>query len=240
MAVRLDTSTKSLSRTTNLPSPTNFSAAGWFTQRGTQSGTGTVLFGILASGGSAYNYIGYSGSNIVVVTAAGTTTVGAAPASGTPFFFAVTCSGTGAGTLIGYFKTRGAASFTTASRAGTTFTAASLTFSNSTFGLYANGDFGPLYIYDTVLTADQLLGLSPLIRPTILTSVNSWFPTMRTTLADSVLDYSGNGRTLSSAGAPVTADNPPISWGKGGSLFPYQAAGGAATILPQMMAHEGA
>jgi hypothetical protein len=224
MAVRLDTSTKSVYRTTNLPSSTNFTLAGWFTQRGTQSGSGTVLGGVVASSGSAYNYIGYSGANIVIVTAAGSTTVGTAPSSGTPFFFAVTNSGTGAGSLIGYFKTRGATSFTTASRAGTSFTVNYFTFSDDTFGLYANGDFAPLYVFDTVLTSNQLLSLSGQIRPSITTSLNSWFPMTRTTLANNLIDYSGNGRTLSSTGTPSVADNPPLSWGKSSSFVTFVQA----------------
>lgn len=225
MAIRLDTSAKELYRTTNLPSSTGFTLCGWFVQRGTQSASGVVLAGLIASGGSAYNYIGYSGSNIVIATAAGSTIVAAAPSSGTPFFFALTCSGTGAGSLIGYIAERGASSLTTASRAGTSFTVNYIGISDATFGLWTNGDFGPLYIFDAVLTADQLLSQSHVIRPLWTANMNSWFPMMRMTLANNALDYSGNGRTLSSSGTPVVSDNPPLSWGRSPILFPFSEAG---------------
>ena len=229
MAVLLDTSAKALYRTTNLPSATAFTICGWFTQRGTQ-GSSNLLAALLNVGPTAYNLIGYSGSNIVITTAAGSTTVATAPASGTPFFWALTCSGTGAGSLIGYYALRNALSLTSASRAGTTFTPSEMDFSNTVFGYYLNGDIGPIYCYDAVLTADQLLAQSKIIRPLFSSNLNSWFPMMRLSLADNVLDYSGNGRSLSSSGSPSVADNPPISWGASAMLYPFASAALQQTI----------
>ncbi len=229
MAVLLDTSAKALYRTTNLPSATAFTICGWFTQRGTQ-GSSNLLAALLNVGPTAYNLIGYSGSNIVITTAAGSTTVAAAPASGTPFFWALTCSGTGAGSLIGYYALRDALSLTSASQAGTTFTPSEMDFSNTVFGYYLNGDIGPIYCYDAVLTADQLLAQSKIIRPLFSSNLNSWFPMMRLSLADNVLDYSGNGRSLSSSGSPSVADNPPISWGASAMLYPFASAALQQTI----------
>lgn len=237
MAIALNGSTKAIWRSTNLPSAVNFTAAGWFTQRGTQAST-NALFALMNTGPSAYNLIGYSGSNIVITTAAGSTTLVAAPSSGTSFFWALTCSGTGAGSLIGYYGLRGDTSLTSASRAGTTFTPAEMDWSNTSFGYYLNGDMGPVYVWDTVLTADQLLVQSKVIRLLWGASVNSWFHMMRNTLADNLIDCSGNGRTLSYTGTPGVADNPPLSWGSGMALVSYvQAAGGGGGAVPVFYHH---
>lgn len=228
MAIRLDTSAKSLTRTTNLPSPTSWTMAGWVVRRGAGA-TINIIGALVASGASAYQYIGDNGTNVAVGSQTTSANIVASPGIGVPYFFALTCSGTGAGNLIGYYGLRDATALTTASVAGVTFTPATLTFSDSSFGANFNGDVGPIYLWDAVLTQTELEKQKNIIRLSRSTNINAYYPMMRTTTANNVLDFSGNGRNLTANGTPGVIDNPPISYGGESELISHVAAAGGRT-----------
>lgn len=242
MALRCATSSQSLTRTTSLPTSTNFTAFGWFIQRGTQSASGANLFALSSSAFANYEYIGYNSTNISLVTPTGNTTIAAAPASGTWFFYAITCAGTGASDLKGYYAALGDTALTTASRTGRSFTVATMGWSDSSAGLWANGDFAGLTVYDAVLAQAELEAERQRMQPFRTNNLNLWTPTIDTTLANCVLDASGNARNLTSAGTPTVQSNPPISWGAPVTLFPYHtppAGGGSVPVMYHQLQQQG-
>lgn len=241
MALRCATSSQSLTRTANLPSSTAFTALGYFAQRGTQSASGANLFAVSASAFSNYMYIGYNSTNISLVTPTGNTTIIAAPATDTWFFFAITNAGTGATDLKGYYAALGDTALTTASRTGRSFTVATIGCSDNSAGLWTNGDFANPRVYDAVLTQAELENERQSLLPTRTANINLWTPTIDSTLANCVLDMSGNGRNWTSAGTPTVQSNPPVSWGSPVQTLPYYvpAGGVSAPVLYHQLKQQG-
>lgn len=87
------------------------------------------------------------------------------------------------------------------------------------------GRIAALKQWDAALTADELWQESMQIMPVRLANLHSWRPMADGNVAGAVLDYSGNGRALTSNGAPTIEDGPPIPWRQGGRRFIDIASG---------------
>ncbi len=217
MAFRLDNSSKWLTRSTNLPSPTNFSICGWSNLRA------SVPLGMLGTlwepNTPLYVQIGTdsSGTGICVTTEYGGNTI--FPTIGTPglnnwFFWGLTCSGSGLNQVTGYYGSandQGLVSST--AHLGNVFTPTLLEFGNDyLYNEYVTADMGAIYVYDGVLTFDEMvrqkIGMLP-VRTDIL---NGWYPANNLLETDAAKDSSGLGRDLTLNGSISMVDGPPVSW----------------------------
>jgi hypothetical protein len=208
MSVRTNAIGDDLRRSANLPSSTSFTVCGWTTVV-TDGGGG---FQCLASLRSATAYISLYwdyNDNTMRLDANGTTTNFASrPAAGVPFFWAITCSGTGANTFNGYWARASDTSFVTAARAGVSVaTPTVLAFHNYANSDWLDGNLSFVRCFDAVLTSAELWAemWSPIRQR--LTNIN--FDVRLQDLNDFV-DLSGNGRNLTVTGTVTTADAPPI------------------------------
>ena len=124
MAWRISANDEYLQRAASLPSSTAFTMAGWALVINDNAGTFRYPFSMedtaFPTDSGNYALLGWSnGNTFQVVTTGGTGDFSASPAASTGWFFwAMTCSGTGAGSLIGYWVATTGVTFNTASRAG--------------------------------------------------------------------------------------------------------------------------
>lgn len=83
------------------------------------------------------------------------------------------------------------------------------------FGLseFLNGGLANIKIYNRALSADELIAEHVRIRPVSTTDMWAWYPMIGSTIADCVLDWSGNGRNLTAFNTPTVVDGPPVSYG---------------------------
>ena len=202
-------------RTTSLPSSTAFTACGWAYTTSERSAW-QIIAGIedATSNSTLGMFIGYKNDNVFSIFDDGgvVTNFASRPSVGTYFFWALTCSGTAGGTFNGYWANIGDSAFVKANQAGSSFTPAMLIFGNDSFDEWYDGRSGVLKVFSAALSEAELLNEMYTILPKRLNVLNSWHPTFNDT-NDNLLDYSGNGRSLTAAGTLTLEDNPPISWG---------------------------
>jgi hypothetical protein len=220
-------SNDNLLRTASLPAWNAFSACGW-ARRGTDRGTYSTLFSLEASGGSAYLVLQANddGDSLIVYRsgAGGPSSAVATLSDGTNFFWAITSDGTN---VRIYYAAEGAASLSLVTAAfSDSFTPASMYVGNNSFGEYWEGDVGYVKVWGAVLSQAELeleRRQGHLVRTA---NINIFSPLLA---ADSVTDFSGNGRNWTLTGAVPLAQNFPVPWRRGRQKVVHVTAAGPAT-----------
>lgn len=220
-----------LRRTANLPGSTAFTICGWAMVRSVRAGQFQYFAG-MDDGSANWLLLGYddAGAFEISATTGGGANFASNPTTNTWFFFAISCSGTGATAFAGYYAHAGN-SFTTATTTGQSFTPTGLYLGNDGFDEYCDVILGPVKVFDAVLTSDELYAEMYRISPARFANLNFWTPLWS---SSDVNDYSGNGRNLTSAGTLTSESMPPIGYGAKVIALPYVAAGG--TTYPQSVA----
>lgn len=234
MSVGFNGSGDYLRRTASLPTSTSFTVCGWAMVR-SASGSAYKFFCSVenntsnALGGMC---LGYNNSNhlciISLLDPAYTEVVFASdPTLNSWFFFYLLCSGTGAGSEIGGFCHSGS-SFVTASTAGRTFTTANLMLGNDSYDEFFDGIIGDVKVFDSALAQIDLYTEMYNSFPKT-TTPHLWSPLFST--AD-LTDYSGNGKSWTSAGTLTDEVSPPISWENPRFGFGLASAATPVSLLP--------
>lgn len=230
MAIRIDASGDDLRRSTILPGVAAFTACGWaHVVADTGAGVYQALC-ILEDTAVAWNGLYWEGGtngSAVISSAAGETNLASRPATGLPFFWAVTSTTPGAGSLIGYLSAATTNTFTSASTTGSDVTPNRLTWGNDSALSWCSGRFSCLKVWDAVLTQAELEHEKWSIRPKRWANIHLWCPAR---IATELFDLSGNGRTLTATGTLTTEDGPPVPWGSGSIILPFAAAAAGTTF----------
>lgn len=233
MAVRFDAAGDDLRRTASLPTSTAFTICGW-AQMSVDTNTYATVCSLESGTSSAANYLLLStdsdGTSLKVWSsatgAASTTIVGLTV--GTPFFFALTCSGTGATSAVGYYRAQGSNALTSVSYNGVSFTPGALFIANDSFSEPFSGRAWGVKVWDRVLSAAELLAESYFARPLFPTSLNCWWPLPN---HSDTTDKSGNARNPTVTGTLTTEDSTVNLWSPRRKVFvPTAAGGGTATV----------
>jgi hypothetical protein len=205
MAVRLANAGDYLTRTTNLPAISNFTAMVWgyltvdMNTPGTALGFGNFgafLLGVSDDGTTLSAYDAYN------------EILGSAWTLGTWKHLAIAVSGSGVGQALFYadgalFATLdGHAEFT-----ATTFRLGA--HPHPAADLLFNGRLAAHKLYDTALTVTQIQQEMRQYLPVNMTSLNAWAPLL---LSTDLKDYSGAARDYTGSGTLTTEDGPPIPW----------------------------
>lgn len=232
MAVRFDASGEVVYRSTSLPASTNFSVCGWFSRSGSGGDLWETVCGL--TDGSALlvlygaDYNAGSGTPSLDTTSSSTSTFGSVTANNTPYAWAITCSGTGAGTFIGYVRAANSSTWSSTSLAGLSFTPnrLDLGYNNRYSSETLNGRIWNVKAWDRVLTANELLVETVYRRPMFPSSLHAWWPLVAHT---DLADYSGAGRGLSSSGTISTESDLWKPWKPGARIYSLAAGGGGST-----------
>lgn len=176
MAIRFDNNTDYLSRTTNVPAGTSFTACGW-AQQSVDNNAISVIFALneaadqylytSAADGTTFGIYGRSGGGAAFATS---------PALGTPFFWAIKRGA--ATTVTGYWRPRERSTFITVTDTATGSAAtASMQIARETLGATSgfNGLIWNVRVWDRVLTDPELLAESNSDEPVSKHGLNSWF-----------------------------------------------------------------
>lgn len=208
MAVRLDASTDSLTRSANLPSELNFSICGWANHQGNGGTNFESLFVLRDSGYAAWAEITLrrSSGNLEISGTTSGAVLMAVPSTGTPFFWAATSAGSGANQLIGYIRTASQNTFTSASAQTSSFVQSTLEIGTGNIGgttEWWNGRLWNIKCWDRVLSAAELL-VESYYRPCMFPSSRNfhWYMDRH----DQLFDISGNGRGPTTGGTLTTED----------------------------------
>lgn len=209
MSVRVNASGDDLRRTANLPASNAITICGW-ARVIADGGGGFQCLGALRNAAGAYIGIWWDyNNNTMTLDANGTTTgFGSRPAAGVDFFWALTNSGTGAGSMVGYWARASDTAFTTASRAGATVaTPTSLQFSNFQNSDWLDSRHGRIRCFDAVLTSAELWAEMWSMYPRRQANINfAW----RLNEVNDTADFSGNGRGATVSGTLGTEDDFPL------------------------------
>jgi hypothetical protein len=151
------------------------------------------------------------------------------------YFIALTRAGTGANQTIAYNRTASASSLTSASATfpGTNGISREFIHANPYNTAITNrGSIANLMRFSAVLSAAELLAQSYQYLPIRTANLHAWQPFGDNSVAGCMIDYSGNGRSLTANGTLLTADGPPISWGSGARriFIPAAVAGGSVAL----------
>lgn len=98
---------------------------------------------------------------------------------------------------------------------------------NDVFSEWWDGRIGPIKMFNSVLTADELELERQKILPVALGNVYLFSPTFPGA-GEREKDYSGNGRDWTVVGTLTDEDHPPVSWGSPSVFHPFAAAATAA------------
>lgn len=216
MAIAVTSDASAFKRTANLPAAsTAYTMCGWFmltTDRNTFSGA----LGIAnAVDGASFHQLGTDSDGTTLKIWSQTTSTNVAALSlNTWYFGAMTCSGTGAGTLIGYVRALTANALTSAAVAGTSFTPGAAEWGRDCVtGEFITGRIHACGMANVVLSADELLELSYFHEPQLdgIRSLNVFYPTIEAANSDATVDRSGNARNAT-ATVGALADSPPLLW----------------------------
>lgn len=234
MAVRFGTSgNSSLTRTANLPTSTAFTICGW-----SRFATDTNNFACIAAVESDVSnaaddfYFGTTGDGTSLalyssgVGAFSSTLVTLAP--GDVFFWAMTASGAGAGSLICYHKALSANALSSVSTSGRTFTTGAITVGSDSYASPYNGRIWEVKCWDRALTPEELLVESAYERVMYPASLNFHWPLSDTS---DLNDRSGNGRAATATGTLTTEDNGGQAWAPSSKIFIPAGAGGISGSL---------
>jgi len=182
----------------------------------------------LRESGSGYLYFGtdIDGTSLVFFDATGgpSSTI-ATLVAGTPFAWAVTSTGTGAGQTTGYYRAVGSNVWSSATYGRGAFVPAALQIGNDQYSEWFNGRFRDIKCWDRALTADELLVESFYERVKFPTSLNFHWPLRSSTDTG---DYSGNGRNPTVGGTLTTEDTGWQPWKVGAQVQAPAAAAGTS------------
>jgi hypothetical protein len=231
MAVRIDATGDYLRRTANLPASGIGTICGWGRVTTApasfccltsieQTGIFAGVFMFMDSSGAISTY----GSTPDSVSS-DIATIGV----GTPFFWALTNAGAGAGNTIGYVRAFNVNTLSSQTLGGTTLaTPNQLNVGNDSFGDNFNGRMQNVKAWDRVLTASELLVESFYKRPMYPGSINFWWELHG---SGDIADRSGNGRDATAGGTLTTEDSFVNLWVPRRKIFLPRASGGSSTDL---------
>lgn len=228
-AAAITGSGQSVQTTTNLPASTSFSVQGWAHYVAAR-GNWAYLCQLESSGGSNYIQLGWTDTNgfEVGVQGVGGNAFSSGPAVGTTFAWALTCSGTGAGTAVGYWRPLGSNVWITQSQFGSSFTPSALVIANNAFAEWANVRVWAIKCWDRALSAQELLAESLAAdRVAFPASLNFHWPLDG---HRDNRDLSGKGRRPTISASPAQVQRAWLLQGSGPPVhFVWLAGGGDAT-----------
>jgi hypothetical protein len=215
VAIIVNSDASAFKRSANLPSATAYTMWGWFMLT-TDRNTWTGLLGLTSAvDASTLHELGTDTDGVTckVWNASGSTTI-ATLSLNTWYFAAMSCSGTGAGALVGYIRAITANTLTSASRTGSTFTPGQAEWGRDCFtGEYLDGRMHACGMANAVLSADELLEISYYHEPQKdgIRSINVFYPCVANTNTLCKTDMSGNGRNATATEGAL-ADSPGLLW----------------------------
>lgn len=241
MAIRIDASGDVLKRTANLPDSAAFTACGWAIRQGDTNNYTTIFSLSNSSGGGIYLETDSDGESLKVYSDGDFTfsSLLATLVTGTPFFWAIVGSGTGAGGVSAYYATQGAGSLTSVSHIGFSMTEAEMYFGNDFFAEWFNGSLMAVKVWDAAFTANELLQEMQTIRPQRFANLHLWIPGIDNAAGNAAIDYSGNGRSLTTAGTLTTEQGAGVRWGAAPMVMPSAAASADTTLAASGSAQAG-
>lgn len=94
-----------------------------------------------------------------------------------------------------------------------------------------NGRIASVKAFNRALTAAEIAAEMQVMRPVLAGSdLYAWYPIIDRSSVRWGIDHSGNGRNLTTTGAVVLGDDPPVSWGAPVFLHPLAATAGGGTL----------
>lgn len=223
MALRFDTSSERIYRTTNVPSFSSFSALMWFYAL-VDNGNFAPLFAMCSALDS-----GIENCLLVDFSAAGNPFATYNPTSNrvygtnislsTWYHGAITVNGTGAGAVKAYLN--GVLDITAS---GHSDTSAAIVVANDGYSQAINARLAAVKIYSVVLTPEEVAQEMRQFLPIRTANLNTFLPCTDSVLADNYKDQSGNGYNMTSQGTLTSEDGPPIPWRQGPSRLWIPAA----------------
>lgn len=233
-----------LRRTTALPLDTSFTACGWCVQTASTAAVSSI-FSIESSTGGGGNGIYWAtaadGVSLGIAYSGHGGFIGAIPlVLNQPFFWAVTSSGSAAGTLKTYFRRGHDKTFALnpSSDTRTTFTPACFMLQSDANGRPFSGISAHFMVWDRVLTHSELMQQSYSHIPVSRDKLHLWAPLKNTQTYRADWSINGklltqNGGTMSPARAPMQLPSEmPISKVP---LFDPSGGGGGSTLLIKSM-----
>ena len=219
MAIIVNASGEHLLRAGNLPSDDAWTGMCWayITSIQTVSYQGVITLENATSGGTAWQSIGFDGSNgLEIIGTSASNYFPSSPSAGNWYHFYIRCNGT---TLSGGFRSVGASSYTTQSVASpAAFTEAALFFGSTSADEFLDCYIAGIKVWDTNLTDAEIEAEWMRLTPTRFTNLNLWTPGILTG-TNRVKDYSGNARDWTAGGTLTDGDGPPVPWGAGAILI---------------------
>lgn len=209
------------SRTTNVPSSTNFTACMWLKLNTTVAWS--VYFSITNL--TTYTQLYVDTNNYTVgIDRGGVNAWATALTQNAWAFIAISCSGTTSGTLKGYKALPGDTTFETISLTGAAITTPQLWVGGNDYdGEPPQCSLQYVKVWDAVLSEAELWQEMRCGRPVRYENLNTFLPWFNTTNATT--DFSGNGYTMTGRSTPTDDEGPPVSWGvtEAGLLVPTTA-----------------
>lgn len=209
MAVRTDGTTDYVGRSASFPDPLAVTMCGWadmVVDRANFSSiccltasprTNGQLCLQTAADGNTFN-LWYDSASI----GAQEPSTGYVAAVGVPFFWALSCGGTGANQVKAYFRTRGSNTFNVsvsgATGIGAGFTPVLMRFGNADTSEFWNGRIWNVKVWDRELSSKELL-IESFYRQVMFPANLHLHYQLRN--ASDTLDYSGNGKTATFNGS---------------------------------------
>jgi hypothetical protein len=198
------------------PSMTNVTICGWARLDADRNALSNICS--LQSVAPGFSYIGIStdsdGTTLVGQTEGLSTTV-LSLAVNDIFFWAFSCSGAGTNTFTAYAAKIGDSALTsvTINVADVADTDGLLTFGDNAYSEPFNGVIDNIIIFDSLLSAQELEQQRWKRVP--VKAAWAWYPLLGPTFSDSLVDFSGNNRTIngSTPTPPTQADSLPFPWG---------------------------
>lgn len=216
MALRTNASGEVVARTAALPSPTAFTICSW-ANLAQRLGQWQYLFFLedAAVTPTAYLGMGYRADDDtleITNSIGGQVSFGSKPTDATWFFWALACSGTGGGSLVGYWRSP-TGSFVTASSVGASFTPARLALLNNGYDEWVDGRLAGVRVWDAALTQAELELEMWSLRAVRRANLHIESPFVEGVLADNDKDFSGNGKDWTRTGTLAVEKGPPVPWG---------------------------
>lgn len=100
-------------------------------------------------------------------------------------------------------------------------------------GSSVDGRCAGLKLWDAALSDAEIIQEAYMLRPARTANLNLWTPMIQNSVANAVLDYSGNGRNWTSVSTPAVEQGPPVSWGTN-RQFPQPAAATTTTLTASL------
>jgi hypothetical protein len=227
VAVRLTgTSGQYLRRTANVNGV--FSLQGWARLEVSQAGSYRAICGVESGATTASSWFQLlidSSNNFGPRDGGGLIAFASQPAVGDAFAFALTRSGSGGGTLLGYWRALNSSVWVTATAGDFSSdpTGGAVFVGSTSYDNPANASFWNVKLWDRVLTPAELLIESFYRKPQFPSSLNFWWPLDR---HDDVNDYGGNARAATVGGTLTTNDGAHGLWRPRRKYFLAPAASG--------------